>query len=366
MGVVKDVVPAGGEAEVGTQHFVVGLLIDTADGQHRDRQCVGVVGVMVEPRVVLAHDGVAHGAVGLSLVGVILNLVLTGIGLVAEGCQGAEFHFANRLPLQLALELQIDGVQVYVVVVQLVLDVERRVVAGVVLVSVHGARRVQGKAERVDVEVALHLTGHRVDRLAQRARLALLAVAAAADEVQRHLLGQLHGGVHVGGVTLYLVLTVAPRVVHSTERTVEADVLRTTRHADGVVVLDAAGEQLAEPVGIAVFRLTEVRILSRFVVGQGKGACGVVIDVRQLIHLAEDAAVGGAVGVGEVEPALVAHFLIDVHLLLRVHDVVLTVARTQAKGVFAGIAYAGLAGLALLGGDNNDTRHGSGTVDRGG
>ena len=128
-------------------------------------------------------------------------------------------------------------------------------------------------------------------------------------------------------------------------------------------MLDAGGEELAEPVGVAPLGLSQIVVLRLLVVGQGERTSGGVVGVGELVHLAEDAALRSPVGIGKIEPSLATHLLIDSHLLLRVHDVVVAVLRTQTQGVFARIAYTCRAGLTLLRCDNDDTRHGAGTID---
>ena len=191
MGIGKHIVPGGGEAEVSARHLVVLLHVDTTFGQYADGQGIGIVGIMVEPRVVLSDDGIAHSTIGLCLVRIVFDLMLTRRGEVGDRGQRTQLERAEWFPLQLALELHADFVQVDVVVVELVLDIERSVVARIILVGIHRARRVECKAEGVDVEIALHLAVDDIDRLAEGARLALLAVVAVADEVQRQLLRHL-------------------------------------------------------------------------------------------------------------------------------------------------------------------------------
>ena len=76
--------------------------------------------------------------------------------------QNADFHLRDGLVLQLGLILQVNNVVVHVVVVELVLDVERSVVANIVLVRIERTRRVQRVRIRVDIEVTRHSTRHGV------------------------------------------------------------------------------------------------------------------------------------------------------------------------------------------------------------
>ena len=187
MDVVEHLVPRTGEAELSAQLLIVVLLIDTARGQYGRRQVIRMVGIAIEPGVVLQHHGIGHGTIGLGHVRTFPDLVLTGSCKIVDRSQCAQLKGAEGLPSQVSLELQADFVQIDIEIVELVLDIERSVVAGVVLVGIKRARRVEGIAEGVDIEITAQLTIDLVDRTAQRARFALLAVVTTADEVQREL-----------------------------------------------------------------------------------------------------------------------------------------------------------------------------------
>ena len=122
--VLEYIVPRARQPEVGGQHLVVVLQIDTAHGEYADGQVVGVVGVVVEPGVVLPDIGIAHRAIGPCLVGSFTNLMLACGGEIVDGGQGGYLQCPHGLPLQFALELHAHLVEVDVVVVELVLDVE--------------------------------------------------------------------------------------------------------------------------------------------------------------------------------------------------------------------------------------------------
>ena len=363
---VEDVTPVGREAEVQTPHLVVRLLVDATLRQDADGQLVGVVLVAVQPRVGVADDGIVHGAVRLGLVALLHDLVLAARLRVLHCGQTANFQFFQRFPLQFALKLEVGHVQVDIVVVQFVEDIERRVVARVERFGIQRARGVQGVAVRVDVEVALHLSIHVVHILAHGTRSALLAVAAHGDEVQLQVVVHADGGVHVGRVAFHLALAVPSRVEEGAQRAVEVDFLGAARYADGMVVLDGIGEELSEPVGVPVLRLTQVGVLRRLVVQQTVHPSLLVVGVDELVHASEDTALRGPVRVGKVQPTLVAHLAIDSHLLLRVHDVEVAVGWYEAHRIFARVGDMALAGLAPLRGDDDHACHGTCAVDAGG
>ena len=125
-----------GSTEVVAVHVILGLTIETAIGQHADRERVGVIGVGIEPGVGISDGGVTHGAVGLGLVGRVVNLVHLRGGRELIGSDGREFHGSDGLVLQFGLELGVHNVEVHIVVFQLVEDVERSIVTGIELVGV--------------------------------------------------------------------------------------------------------------------------------------------------------------------------------------------------------------------------------------
>ena len=129
-------------------------------------------------------------------------------------------------------------------------------------------------------------------------------------------------------------------------------------HRDGVV------KQLVKPVGVPVLSLAQITVHRLGSVGQSEAAlCGVVV-VHQVVHTTELTAARSTVRTYEREETVVVHFLIDTHLLLRVHDVEVAVAGLQAVGIFTGIADLAGTLLTTLGGDDNHTGHSAGTVDR--
>ena len=366
MRIVEHIIPTTCETEVGTHHLIIRFLIDTTHGQNADGQFVRSIGIAIEPGIVLAHHCIGHGTIGHSLIGVLLNLMLTRRGEIGDRSQCAQFQCAQGFPFQFALKLHAGFVEVDVVVVELVLYIKRCIVAGVVLIGIECARRVKTETEGVDVEVAFHLTIHHIDRLAQCARLSLLAIVTVGNHIERELFRHLNRGIHIGGIALHQVLTIATGIKHCADRTVEAHILRSTRDTHRMVVLNAVGEEFLKPVGITILSLSQVLIARCLTILKGKGAGGGVILISQLIHLAIDTTLRGAVGVGEVEPSLGSHLLIDTHLLLRIHNIIVAIERTLAQGVFACITDAALACLTFFRSDHNHAAHGSCTIDRGG
>ena len=122
-------------------------------------------------------------------------------------------------------------------------------------------------------------------------------------------------------------------------------------------VLDVVLEQEVEPVGVAVLGLAQVGrdVLGR--IAQGEGAGGGVVLREHLVHLAIDARLRGVGQLGIVEVAFLLQFLIDRHLVLRVHDVEVAVVGLEAHGVLARVVDTVLPGRTFLRRDHNHTGH---------
>ena len=236
--VVEDIVVGCRETRVPAEEVVAGAVENTAFRQDRFRQSERIVRVGIEVGIGIADGRRPHGPVSQCLVGVLAHDVFHRRGGALDGHQGGELHLRDGLVVDARLDAEVVDIEVHVVVVQLVEDVERRIVAGVEHVGVECTRRVQRVGVGVDVERPAHGSRCRVDGPGQRARCALLAVRGVGDEVQAHLLADVVGGVEVAGVTLYTARLVPSGVVHGGEGGIVLSFVRTARCADGVVVHD--------------------------------------------------------------------------------------------------------------------------------
>ena len=136
MGVGENLVVSGRSAEVPCRHAVVATLIDASIGQHRHGHGVGIGGVGPQVRVGVSYQRVAHGAIGVGLVGEFRGVVLRGIRRALHGAQRVELQPVDGLVGQLALHLEFVGIDLHVVVLQFLEDVERGEVSCVRLVGV--------------------------------------------------------------------------------------------------------------------------------------------------------------------------------------------------------------------------------------
>ena len=132
-----------------------------------------------------------------------------------------------------------------------------------------------------------------------------------------------------------------------------------------MAVLDARAEQFGEPVGVAQLGFPEVGYSARFRILDDVFACGWVVGVHQLGHFVVNSSVGCIDAAGKIEPSLLVHFLIDGHLLLRVHNVEFGIGRHEAYAVFPVVADLGHSRGAFLGCHDYDPGHCPGPVDGG-
>ena len=359
------VVVGGGGTEVPAGHLVVRPLVDTAVREDGDRVGILDVRILIEVGVVAPDGGRAHRPVSERLVGIVQDVVLAGRLRVLAGEQGGEFQVAEHLPLEFALETHVGHVQVQVVAVQLVEDVERRIVPGVVFVRIQRPGRVEGVGIRVDIERAVHFTAHHVRRRAQGSRSALMTVGGVADHVERERTADLVRAVDVRRIAADSALERPARVVHHGQGGVIVAAVGTTGHGDRVVVLDAVREQQVEPVGVAELGIPQVGRLRFQGVGQGELLRHGIVLAQELVHLTINTAVLGVGDVRVVQPALLFQFLVHGHLVLGIHDVEGAVERLHAERVLTGIGHRAVPGTAFLGGDDDNARHGARTVDGG-
>ena len=229
---------------------------------------------------------------------------------------------------------------------------------------VKGTRGTQRVRIRVDIELTRHFTGYYVGRRTQRSGSALLTIRSVADEVHRNLLRNVERRVHVCRVALHLALKCPARVEHCTQRSIVLSLVRTGRNTDRVVVHDGSLEQLVEPVGVAVLRITQVSSLCLWRVRKTKLTARSVILTQQLIHLTIYTARRSVRRTGIEQVTLLLQLLVDRHLVLRVHDVECRITRNQSQGIFTRIADTGCTCLTFLRRHNNHTCHGACTIDR--
>ena len=132
----ENLVVAHRSTEVPRIHAVGCHVVYTAFGQHTHWYGVRVIRVSPEIWVGVADNGVVHCPVGIGLVGVFRHVVLRSGACALHCAKDIEFQSGYRLVCKHALNLEFMGVQVDIVILQLVENVERRIVACIVFVGV--------------------------------------------------------------------------------------------------------------------------------------------------------------------------------------------------------------------------------------
>ena len=130
------------------------------------------------------------------------------------------------------------------------------------------------------------------------------------------------------------------------------------------MILNEGGrEEFAEPVGIAHLCIAEVVSASLRRVLQSEDPRRGVVVVRQVVHLPVDTRGAVVVDAGEVQPALTLHLVVDLHLVLRVHDIVVAVAGHEARGELPCVGEGAATRVTLLRRDDDDPCHSLCPVD---
>ena len=129
---------------------------------------------------------------------------------------------------------------------------------------------------------------------------------------------------------------------------------------------DGIREKLIKPVCITVLCITKIRQFSSFRIRKSELPLVWIVLSYQLIHLSVDTTIGCISRFCIVKIALLLQFLIDCHLVLRVHYVEIAVTWLQSQGVFSSVIDVCLTCTTLLCRYNNHTRHRARTIYRGG
>ena len=129
------------------------------------------------------------------------------------------------------MELHVHSILVYIVVVQLMEDVEVGIVTLVGLVGVQRTCSVECKTEWVDVEATAHCTAHQVNVLVQCARGFLIDVAGIGAQCKGQPFRDVERCIHVSCETLHVAGFRPAWVYHGRDRGIEVGFLCSTRNA---------------------------------------------------------------------------------------------------------------------------------------
>ena len=214
---IERVVVADRSPEIAALGAKVAPFVDTSLGKDRIFVTVRLIGIVVEVGIVVLNDRGGHRTVGLRLIRAVLDVVLGARSLIFDCPKGRNFDFRSNLPFEFSLEFHVAHIQVHIVLGQLVLDVERSVIARIEFIRVERARRTQCIGVGVDVELALHLARHVVSGRRQGSRCLLFTIGTVGNQVQRQVFEDVVGGVDVGRVAFHLAGLRPSRVAHGAQ-----------------------------------------------------------------------------------------------------------------------------------------------------
>ena len=351
---------------VPTERAIVCSLIDTAIRKNRNRQVVDVIRVFVQEWVSLANGWCTHLTISKRLIWIIKDIMLLRCSSWLHSSQESELQLARRLIINATRDTEVVHSQVHIVILKLTEDIKRCITTCVESVWIQCTGCIQRIRIRVDVEVTLYCSCYRISIWTQRSRSFLLTIRGVANEIDRELLTYIMCKVEVCGVTLNPTVKRPSWVEHCWQRTIVLALIRTTGHTYRVIVHDGIREEFVKPVRIAVLCITKIRQFSFWGIRKSELPLIWVVLSYQLIHLSVDTAIGCISRLCIVKIALLLQFLIDRHLVLRVHYVEIAVTWLQSQGVFSSVIDVCLTCTTFLCRYNNHTRHRARTIYRGG
>ncbi len=350
--------------EVVTEHAVVGTIQDTTIRKDGYRERIDIVWVCIQIVVILLNCRVTHCTICCSLVRIILDIVLVGSSSILNSTKSSKFNLSNRLVWERCLHTEVYYVEVDIVILQLMEDVEWRIVTSIICIRVKSSWRVQCIRIRVDIECTANLTCYRVCCSTDSTRSLLLTIRSITDNTSVELLRELVVGIEVSGVTLYLALVIPSWIVHRADRSIVLCFLCTSGDTYRVVVLNRVREQLAEPVCVTILCVAKICSTSLVGVGKSELTCYRIVSIEKLIHLTIYTTICSVRDFCIVQETLLLQLLVYRHLILRVHNIKCRIAWLQTHGVLTSIANLSLTSFTLLSGNNDHTSHSTSTINR--
>ena len=258
MDIIECIAVACSSTEVPAFESVRFALEHTADRKDGDLISVRMVRIPVKERVVIPYVRSTQLSISKSLVGGILDVMLLGSrGRLGSG-ENAEFKTFCRLELKFALDTEFIDVNVKIVVIQLVDNIERRIITGIEHIRIESPGCIQSVRIRVDIEITLYLARNGINLCIQSSRSPLCTMRTVTDYIQRQLVGNLIGRIEVEGISVDITLQRPSCIIEKGERSVEIQLFSTAGKADRMIVLDIICKQPVEPVGIPVLSSTEI------------------------------------------------------------------------------------------------------------
>ena len=339
---------------VGLDLTVVALIDDilrianTTIGHHDLRQSRGVIKRLVEVIAIATDDTLADIAVHLCGIGVLIAVGHTILVTIAECTEGGESKLRDGLPVDGSLQREVSRLVVTSIVLELVLDIERRVVIRIEGIRIQRTAGGRSIATRAPVTTIVHLAvgGRRADTEAPALEGAEVSV-----EVER--------------VGLRVLVLIPPWVEVSVERSIVVRLLRTRRESQGMLMADAVLEEFLEPVRITKLSSTEVSSTTCISIEYTILASQVIVIIDAIVEVAIDPIARGDEDSLVVKTLTVGHLIEDGHLVLRVQDIELTVGGDGTVGKL-GLISEGVRPLpSLTRADGDNPPEGALTIEGG-
>ena len=283
-------------------------IADTAIGHHDLRQSRGVIQRLIEVVAITTNDALANIAVYLRGVSLLIAVGHTILVTIAECTEGRESKLRDGLPVDGSLQREVSRLVVTSIVLELVLDVERRIVIRIEDIGIQCTAGSRSIATGAPVTTIVHLT---IGGRGANTKAPALEGAEVSVEVER--------------VGLRVLVLIPPWIEVSVERSVVVRLLCTRRESQGMLMADAVLEEFLEPVRITKLCSTEVSSTTCIGIEYTILACLVIVIIDAIVEVAIDPILCSDKDSLVVKALTVGHLIEDGHLVLRVQDIVLAI-----------------------------------------
>ena len=317
-------------------------------GHHNLGKSCGIIKRLVEVVAIATYDTLADIAVDLRGVSLLITVSHTILVTIAECAEGRESKLRDGLPVDGSLQREVSRLVVTSIVLELVLDVERRVVIRIEGIGIQCTAGRRGVVPGAPVTTIVHLAvgGRRADTEAPALEGAEVSV-----EVER--------------VGLRVLVLIPPWVKVSVERSIVVRLLRTRRESQGMLVTNGVLEEFLKPVRITKLSSTEVSSTTCIGIEHTILASQVIVIIDAIVEVAIDPILRGDEDSLVVKALTVGHLIEDGHLVLRVQDIELTVGGDGTVGKL-GLISEGVRPLpSLTRADGDNPPEGALTIEGG-
>ena len=312
-------------------------IANTTVGHHDLRKSRGVIKRLVEVIAIATNDTLADIAIDLRGISLLITVGHTILVTIAESTKGRETKLRNGLPVDGSLKREVGRLFVTSIMLELMLDIERRVFRHIEGVGIQRTTRFRCIFVRTPVTTSMLLLigGCRAD-----AKAPALEGAEVSVEVER--------------VGLRVLEPLPSWVEVSVERSIVVRLLCARRESQGVLVANDVLVELLEPVRIAKLRGTQVSGTTCIRIEDAILASNIIIIIDLIVEVAIDPIARSDEDSLVVKALTIGHLIEDGHLVLRVQDIELAVGGNGTVGKLSLISEGvrPLASLTRADGDN--------------